>query len=106
MSTNYLFGYRLIVETFTNIGPNSYTFYCPIYNPTTKINICIWSIRTISQSEINFFSAYDNGKHINPKTDHRFKNTASKYFLKNKPWTECSFNNIDELLGFLMSCNI
>lgn len=106
MSASYLFGYRLIVENFTNIGPNSYTFFCPIYNPITKINICIWSVKTTSREEINFFSAYDNGKQINPTTDHRFKNTASKYFSENKPWTECSFNNIDELLIFLKNCNI
>lgn len=106
MSVKYLFGCKLMVENYTNICANSHVFYCPVHNPSTKINICIWSVTISPKREVNFFSAYDDGKQINPRTDPRFSNAASKHFPENKPWAECAFNNMDELLSFLKNCNI
>lgn len=106
-----LFGIELKPEThntyYYRSQPSVHTFYFPIYSLKTGIWVHIWSVSHCDTSVTSyFFSAFHNGNHIIPDRDSRFKNPMSKWFPKWKPWTECGFNSMGQLINFLQRCEI
>lgn len=102
-----LFGINLMINSYHNLPfegqISGHTFYHPIQK--SQISIHIWSVR-YEPRDIYFFSIYENGKHLYPKEDPRFAKAMTKYFPKQKPWTECSFESLYQLIAFLRDCNI
>lgn len=109
MSKIHLFGQWLSAETETSIvidnyTTHKYTFYTGVYHKNLFFRL--WRLHNYDTPHYVYgFLVYEHGSILTPSKDKRFAGTYSMHF-RQKEWSECYFDTIPMLVGFIQCCSL